>query len=100
MAQYWRFPALPPVRVAGTAVTAAALTSGLAGLTPSPELPALPPINADGAKLTLEANIEVTSTSATPTVILGFYIGSVGQAIGSKTVIAVTAALPISATAT
>lgn len=32
--------------------------------------------------------------------ILGFYIGSVGQAIGSKTVIAASAALAISASAT
>ena len=97
MATLWRFPAMPLVAAAGTAVTAAALTSGLGGIS---ELPALPPIDVPGSKLTIEADLEVTSTSATPTLTLGFYIGTGGQAIGSKTAIAVSAALPISASAT
>jgi hypothetical protein len=98
MPQLWRFPALPLVYQAGTAVTVAeTLTSGLAGL--ANQLPALPPVQAPGSKLTLEADLEITSTSATPTVTLGFYIGSIGQAIGSKTAIAVSTTIPISASA-
>jgi hypothetical protein len=52
-----------------------------------------------GARLSIKAHGEITSTSATPTCALGFYMGSVGQAIGSKTAIAVSAALAISASA-
>lgn len=97
MATLWRFPAMPMVAGTGTAVTAAALTSALAGLN---ELPALPPIDVPGAKLTIEANLEITCTSVTPTCTLGLYIGTVGQAIGSKTLISAGPALAISASAT
>jgi hypothetical protein len=96
MAIMWRYPLQPVESAAGTAVTAAALTSGLGGL----PVPQLPPIGVAGAHLSLKCTGEVTSTSATPTVILGFYIGSVGQAIGSKTVIAVSGALAINVAAT
>lgn len=95
MGQVWRFPAQPLQNAAGTAVTATSLTAS--GVNP---LPQLPPIFQAGARLVLKATGELTSTSATPTVTLGFYVGTVGQAIGSKTVIAVSAALAISATAT
>src|SRR5258707_11081016 len=91
-----RSPLQPVESGAGTAVTAAALTSGLGGLT----LPQLPPVGTPGGHLSLKATGELTSTSATPTVILGFYIGSVGQAIGSKAVIAASAALVINFAAT
>jgi hypothetical protein len=95
MAQQWRYPLSPIPAGPGTAVTAAALTSGLGGL----PLPQLPPVDRTGGRLIIEAELEHTSTSATPTVILGVYLGSVGQAIGSKTVLAVSSALAISASA-
>ena len=63
-------------------------------------LPQLPPVTVQGSRLSLRATGELTSTSSTPTVVLGFYIGSVGQAIGSKAVIAATTTLAISASAT
>jgi hypothetical protein len=96
MAVVWRYPLQPLPAAAGTAVTAAALTSGLGGL----PVPQLPPIMVPGTRLILVAHGEVTSTSATPTCTLGFYIGSVGQAIGSKTVLAVSPALALLATTT
>ena len=95
MAQRWRYPAFPQPIGAGTPVTAAALTSGLGGLA----LPQLPPIDVPGGRIIIEAQLEHTSTSATPTLTLGLYIGSQGQAIGSKTVLAVSSALAISASA-
>src|SRR5258708_22236978 len=96
MAIMWRYPLQPLESGAGTAVTAAALTSGLGAL----PVPQLPPVGTAGARLSLRCTGEITSTSATPTVILGFYVGSVGQAIGSKAVIAVSAALAINVAAT
>ena len=96
MAQVWRFPLFPlQSSASGTAVTAAALTAS--GVNP---LPQLPPVTVQGSRLSLKATGEITSTSSTPTVTFGFYIGSVGQAIGSKAAIAVTTTLAISASAT
>jgi hypothetical protein len=95
MAQVWRYPLLPLTASAPTGVTAAALTAS--GCNP---LPQLPPVTVQGARLSLRATGELTSTSATPTVVLGFYMGSVGQAIGSKTALCASAALAISASAT
>lgn len=95
MAILYRFPAGEQSPVAGAAVTAAALTAG----TPDPP-PVIPGgIMQPGAHLWLSATFEVTSTSATPTVTLGFYAGASGGAIGSANVIAVTGALAISASA-
>jgi len=96
MAQVWRFPLFPlQSSASGAAVTAAALTAS--GVNP---LPQLPPVSVQGSRLSLRATGELTSTSSTPTVILGFYIGSVGQAIGSKVAICATATLAMSASAT
>jgi hypothetical protein len=95
MAQQWRYPAVPLLYQPGTAVTAAALTSALA---PNP-LPALPPFDRPGGRLIIEAVIEMTSTSSTPTLTVGLYIGSIGQAIGSKLLMAATPALALSASA-
>lgn len=95
MAQVWRFPLLPLSNSAPAGVTAAALTAS--GVNPLPQLPVF---TVAGGRLSLRATGELTSTSATPTVTLGFYIGSVGQAIGSKTAIAVSAALAINVAAT
>lgn len=95
MAQQWRYPASPLAYAAGTAVTAATLTSGLGGL----PLPQLPPIDRPGGRLVIEAQLEHTSASATPTLTLGLYLGSVGQAIGSRTLIAASSALALSASA-
>lgn len=97
MATLWRWPLQPQPAAAGTAVTAAALTSGLAGVA-VPQLPG--GIYSPGARLSLRVTGEITSTSATPTCTLGFYFGAVGTAIGSETALAVSAALAISATAT
>jgi hypothetical protein len=81
--------------VAGTAVTAAALTAGTP--VPPPIIPggALVP----GSRLRIEADLEMTSSSATPTLTIGFYIGAVGGAIGSATVLVVSAANALSASA-
>jgi len=96
MAVIWSYPPAPLSPVAGTPVTAAALTAG----TPVP-----PPIIPGGAllpgsKLRIEADLEMTSTSATPTLTIGFYIGSVGGAIGSATVLVVSAANALTASTT
>jgi hypothetical protein len=97
MATLWRWPLQPQPYAAGTAVTAAALTSGLIGS----EFPILPGgILTPGARVCLRAHGEITSTSATPTCALGFYFGAVAAAIGSETALGVSAGLPISASAT
>jgi hypothetical protein len=98
MAVLWRFPLQPQQNAAGTAVTGGtSLTSGLIGS----EFPVLPAgVAVPGARLVLRAHGEVTSTSATPTVTLGFYFGTVGQAIGSETVLAASAGLAVLSTAT
>jgi hypothetical protein len=92
----WTYPPAQGglARAAGTAVTAAALTAG----TPTPP-PILPMINLPGTKLLVEADLEMTSTSATPTLTIGFYLGAVGGAIGSATVLVVSAANALSASA-
>jgi hypothetical protein len=95
VAVLWSYPPAPLSPVAGTAVTAAALTAG----TPVP-----PPIIPGGAliagsRVRIEADLEMTSSSATPTLTIGFYIGAVGGAIGSATVIVVSAANALSASA-
>jgi len=95
MAVLWSYPPGPLSPVAGTAVTAAALTAGTP--VPPPVIPGGTLI--PGAKLLIEADLEMTSTSATPTLTLGFYIGSVGGAIGSATVIVVSGANALSASA-
>ena len=96
MATLYRWPAGEQSYAAGTAVTAAALTAG----TPDPP-PVIPGgILQPGARVLLKATLEITSTSATPTCVLGFYAGATGGAIGSAAVLAVTAALAISASAT
>lgn len=95
MAVLWSYPLQPLDVAAGTPVTAATLTAG----TPAPA-PVLPPLQLAGTQVRIEANGEITSTSATPTCTLGFYISPQGTAIGSATAICTTAALAISASAT
>jgi hypothetical protein len=95
MQTIWSAPVGPLSSAAGSAVTAAALTAG----TPVP-----PPIIPGGtlqlgSRLLLEADLEMTSASATPTLALGFYIGAVGGAIGSATLVAATPANALSASA-
>src|SRR5215467_8726857 len=92
-AQVWRFPLQPTQYAAGTAVVAAALTSALGGISP----PQLPPIYAPGARLDINVLLEITSGSATPTNTMDLRMGSVGQAIASKTVLAATGALALPA---
>ena len=95
MAVQWSYPVQPQSPVAGVAVTAAALTAGTP--VPPPIIPGGTLIN--GSRLFLEADLEMTSSSATPTLTLGFYIGAVGGAIGSATVLVVSAANALSASA-
>lgn len=91
MAQQWRYPATPIPSGAGTPVTGAALTSGLGGL----PLPQLPPVDRPAGRLIIEAQIEASWPSTGGTVVLAVYLGAVGQAIGSKTLIAATASLSV-----
>ena len=95
MAVVWRYPLQPLQNAAASAVTAAALTAS--GINP---LPQLPPVAIPGSRLSIRATGEFTFTSSTPTVVLGFYMGSVGQAIGSKAVLCATTTLAVSASAT
>jgi hypothetical protein len=99
MATIWRYPLQPTQNAANAAATGAIGTTLQSALIGAP-IPQLPPVFQPGARLTLEANLEYTTTSATPTLILGFYIGSVGQAITSKTAIAVTSTMATLSTAT
>jgi len=50
--------------------------------------------------LRITANGEYTSTSATPTLVLGFYVSAPGTAIGSATALCTTTTMAISASAT
>lgn len=89
---YWSRP-IPGFPIAdGPSVTAAALTD--ASPTADPII-----VPADllekGSRLILDAQCQLTSTSATPTVILGFYYGGTGGIA-----LAVSAALAISASET
>lgn len=95
MAVVWRYPLQPLQNATPAGITAAAVTSS--GMNP---LPQLPPVALAGSRLSLKVNGEATFTSSTPTVTFSWYIGSVGQAIGSKTLLAVSSALAVSASAT
>lgn len=96
MAVLWTYPASQGglSSAAGSAVTAAALTAG----TPTPP-PILPPIQIAGTRLRVVAHLEMTSTSATPTLTMGVYLGAVNGAIASATVVAATPANAMSASA-
>lgn len=96
MAVLWTYPASQGglASAAGSAVTAAALTAG----SPTPP-PILPPIQIPGTRLRVHAHLEMTSTSATPTLTLGIYLGAVGGAIASATVLGITPANAVSASA-
>jgi hypothetical protein len=81
---FWSAPPTPLHGNLGVAVTAAALTTSA----PAP-LPQIPGGTIDpGTFLDVEADLEMTCTSATPTLTLGLYIGGIGSAIGAKTLIA------------
>ena len=95
MAVVWSYPCQPFDTAAGTAVTATTLTAA----TPSPP-PVSPPIQLPGTSIRITANGEYTSTSATPTLTLGFYVAPEATAIGSATAICTSPALVISASAT
>lgn len=84
MAVLWTYPAAQAGLAAanGAAVTAAALTAG----TPTPP-PIMPPIQLPGVKLKLQAELEMTCSSATPTLTIDFRIGAVGGSIGGSTIL-------------
>lgn len=96
MAVLWSYPPAPLSAAAGSAVTAAALTAG----TPPP-----PPIIPGGAliagsRLMIEIDMEETSsTGVSSNLTTGIYIGAVGGAIGSATLIAATAATALASSA-
>lgn len=89
---YWSRP-VPGFPIAdGPSVTAAVLTDA----SPTADPIILPAdLLEKGSRLILDAQGQLTSTSATPTVILGFYYGGTGGVA-----LAVSAALAISATET
>ena len=96
MAVVWSYPLSPFDVAAGSAVTGGTtLTAG----TPTPP-PVSPPIQLAGTAIRITANGEATSTSATPTVTLGFYISPEGTAIGSATALCTSMGLPLAATTT
>jgi hypothetical protein len=93
MAQRWRYPLTPSQGGAGTAVTATGPTSGFGAQT----LPQLPPLDVPNGRLVIEAQLEQTWATTGGTVTVDLRIGTVGQAIGSKTVLAASSALSIAA---
>ena len=93
----WSGPPSGSSVASGSAVTGG--TSLVAG-TPAPVLTIPAGLLNPGTKLRLDADMEVTSTSATPNLITGFYIGAIGGAIGSAAILGVTSGLVISASAT
>jgi len=93
--QYWCKPATPMTAADGPAVTAAALTDA------SPVTQKTVPVAEflTGTTIRMRASGEYSTASATPTLTLGFYWGTVGS-IGSATVIASGPAMTIAAAAT
>lgn len=91
---YWSSPVPPMAFSDGPAGTAASLND----ITPLPlrNLGAVTPV--PGTCIRINACGSITSTSATPTVVLGLYLGTQGS-IGSAVVLAATGALAISASA-
>ena len=92
----WRFPCTPFADGAGVAVNTVTLTGS--GMT---KLPAIPKaLLVRGGHIALKATLEVTSTSATPTVLLDFRLGAPNSAIASKIILAQSPALAINVAAT
>lgn len=96
MAVVWSYPVQPFDTAAGTAVSGGTtLTAG----TPLPQ-PVAPPFslnNEAGAGIRMTFNGEYTTSSATPTLTIGFYISAPGTAIGSATALAVTTGMTLGA---
>lgn len=89
MAQVWRFPLTPLPVAAGVAVTAAALTGS--GLGKLPQVPSA--LLVEGGRLSVLADLEASCTTTGSTAVIGLYGGVPGSAIGSKVLIAATAAM-------
>lgn len=92
----WSGPPSEAAVGSGSAVTG---TTSLTAGTPQPPFVVPAGTFVLGSKLRLDAEMEVTSTSATPTIITGFYMGAVGGAIGSAAILGVTGGLAVSASA-
>jgi hypothetical protein len=92
----WSAPVGPLNSTSGTAVTAAALTDG----SPSPPIIVQNGLLNVGTEMRIRAHGELTSTSATPTVVFSLIWNTPSTAIGSGVVIAATGALAISASQT
>lgn len=92
--QFWSAPVPPMAFSDGPAGTAAALSD----ISPLPlrNLGQVSPV--PGSCIRINASGSVTSSSATPTCILGLYLGTQGS-IGTAAVLAATPALAISASA-
>ena len=92
MAQQWRYPLYPILNGAGTAVSGAVgPTSGLIGS----NLPQLPPLDRPGGRLIIEVQAEISWTTTGGNITFDLRYGTVGQAIGSKLVLAASSALAV-----
>lgn len=92
----WSAP-LPPLNAASISP---AIAAALTDISPA-EIVILPGQLNLGTRIRLVAYGEYTATSATPTLILGFYMNQVGTAIGTTAAaLAASAATAVSATAT
>jgi hypothetical protein len=89
-ANYYMAPVGPFGIADATAVTAAALTDGTPQ--PAPVLPANA-IDFPGKRLEIQAWGHYTTTATQGTVTIGLYSGTIGQAIGSATLLAVSGAI-------
>lgn len=93
--QYWSAPIPPMAASDGPAGTLAALQD----ISPLPQRDLGRIALEVGSFLRFRATGQVTSTSATPTLTLGFYLGTVGS-ISSSVVLGTASALPVTATTT
>lgn len=93
--QLWSAPWAPVGAADGPAVTAAALTDA----SPIPQKQVPFSTWQVGTQIWLHAQGDVTSTSATPTAQLGFYLGTPGS-IATAAAVAVSPALALTATTT
>jgi hypothetical protein len=95
----WSAPVGPLNSVSGTAVTTAVAAPGVDGA-PTPQIIIQNGLLNVGTEIRIRAHGELTSTSATPTVIFSLVWNTPGTAIASGVVIAATAAQVINVAAT
>lgn len=97
MSVRWRIPVGPEQSYAdGPAATTAALVD----ITPGTQPPQIPPVWEKGMRLRVHAAGNLTTASATPTLVLGLYLAAPATAIASALVLAVSGALALPASVT